>query len=108
VEDAGQVDVVLDVIGGEVRDRSAALLRSGGTLVTIVGPPQVQPENGRAVFFVVEPDRAQLTELASRLRDGRIVPAIAAEHPLPEAIAAFGPDAPRLPGKTIIRVTPGW
>jgi NADPH:quinone reductase-like Zn-dependent oxidoreductase len=104
LEDAGQVDVVLDVIGGDVRDRSTAMLRSAGTLVTIVGPPQIQPADGRAIFFVVEPDREQLTELANRLRDGRITPTIAAEHPLREAIAALGPDAPRLPGKTIIRV----
>jgi NADPH:quinone reductase-like Zn-dependent oxidoreductase len=108
VADAGQVDMVLDVIGGDVRDRSTALLRPGGTLVTIVDPPQIQPADGRAIFFVVEPDRAQLTELASRLRDGRIAPTIAAEHPLPEAIAALGPDAPHLRGKTIIRVAAGW
>jgi NADPH:quinone reductase-like Zn-dependent oxidoreductase len=104
LEDAGQVDVVLDVIGGDVRDRSTAMLRPGGTLVTVVGPPHVQPQDGRAIFFVVEPDREQLTELASRLRDGRISPTIAAEHPLREAIAALGPDAPRLPGRTIVRV----
>jgi NADPH:quinone reductase-like Zn-dependent oxidoreductase len=107
VADAGQVDIVLDVIGGDVRDRSTALLRPGGTLVTIVGPAQIQPADGRAIFFVVEPDRAQLTELASRLRDGRIAPTIAAEHPLPEAIAALGPHAPHLRGKTIIRVAQG-
>jgi NADPH:quinone reductase-like Zn-dependent oxidoreductase len=105
LEDAGAVDVVLDVIGGDVRDRSTALLRAGGTLVTIASPPEIQPDDGRAIFFVVEPDRAQLTELATRLRDGRISPTIAAEYPLPQAIAALGPDAPRLPGKTIIRVT---
>lgn len=104
LEDAGQVDVVLDVIGGDVRDRSTALLRPGGTLVTIPDPPQIQPQDGRAIFFVVEPDRAQITELANRLRTGRIAPTIAAEHRLPEAVAALGPDAPRLPGKTIIRV----
>lgn len=104
LEDAGQVDVVLDVMGGDVGDRSTALLRPGGTLVTIAGPPPTQPADGRAIFFVVEPDRAQLTELADRLRDGRIVPTIAAEHALSESIAAFGPDAPRLPGKTIIRI----
>jgi NADPH:quinone reductase-like Zn-dependent oxidoreductase len=104
LEDAGQVDVVLDVIGGDVRDRSTAMLRPGGTLVTVVDPPHVQPADGRAIFFVVEPDREQLTELANRLRNGRITPLIAAEHPLREAITALGPDAPRLPGKTIIRV----
>jgi NADPH:quinone reductase-like Zn-dependent oxidoreductase len=108
VEDAGQVDMVLDVIGGDVRDRSTALLRPGGTLVTIVGPPQVQPADGRAIFFVVEPERAQLAELASRLRDGRIAPTIAAELPLSQAIAALGPDGPRLRGKTVIRVAEGW
>lgn len=107
LEEAGQVDAVLDVIGGDIRDRSTALLHPGGTLVTTLDPPRIQPENGRAIFFVVEPDRAQLTQLADRLRDGRIAPAIAAEHPLPEAIAAFGPDVRRLPGKTIIRVTQG-
>jgi NADPH:quinone reductase-like Zn-dependent oxidoreductase len=107
LEDAGKVDVVLDVIGGDVRDRSTALLRPGGTLVTIVDAPQIQPEDGRAIFFVVEPDRAQLTELANRLRDGRLAPTIAAEHPLAEATNALGPDAPRLPGKTIIRVAEG-
>jgi NADPH:quinone reductase-like Zn-dependent oxidoreductase len=55
--DVGQVDVVLDVIGGEVLERSSALVRPGGTLVTIAEPPAVQPDDGRAVFFVVEPDR---------------------------------------------------
>ena len=104
LESAGQVDVVLDVIGGDIRDRSTALLGPGGTLVTIVDPPQIQPADGRAIFFVVEPDRAQLSELASRLRDGRIAPTIAAEHPLREATTALGPDAPRLQGRTIIRV----
>jgi NADPH:quinone reductase-like Zn-dependent oxidoreductase len=104
LEVAGQVDVVLDVIGGDVRDRSTAMLRPGGTLVTIVDPPQIQPADGRAIFFVVEPDRCQLSELASRLRDGRITATIAAEHSLSEAIAAVGLHAPRMPGKTIIRV----
>ncbi|MEW2383814.1 NADP-dependent oxidoreductase [Micromonospora sp. NPDC047707] len=105
LEHVGQVDVVFDVIGGDIRDRSTALVRPGGTLVTIAGPPEVQPQNGRAVFFVVEADRSQLTELAARLRDGRLTPNIGAIRPLSEAVAAFGPDAPRAPGKVIIRVT---
>jgi NADPH:quinone reductase-like Zn-dependent oxidoreductase len=102
--DAGEVDVVFDVIGGEILDRSAALVRAGGTLVTIAAPPTVQPENGRAVFFVVEPDRVRLTDLAKRLRTGRLKPRIGAVRPLAEAPAAFAP-AQRAPGKTIIRIT---
>ncbi|MFJ8005223.1 NADP-dependent oxidoreductase [Streptomyces fagopyri] len=102
-EDAGQVDVVFDVIGGDILDRSAALVRGGGTLVTIVQPPSVRPEDGRAVFFVVEPDRARLTDLAQRLRDGRLDVRVGEVRPLADAVAAFAPGR-RVPGRSIIRV----
>ena len=72
LEDAGQADVVLDLIGGDILKRSIGLVRAGGTLVTTIEPPTEQPENGRAIFFVVEADRSQLAELAQRLRDGRL------------------------------------
>jgi NADPH:quinone reductase-like Zn-dependent oxidoreductase len=98
--------VVLDVIGGDILDRSAALVRAGGTLVTTIRVPAVQPKDGRAVFFVVEADRSRLTELAQRLRGGRLKPIVGAVRPLAEAPAAFAPDR-RTPGKTIIRVTEG-
>jgi len=104
LEDADEADVVLDTIGGDTLDRSAALVRPGGTLVTITMPPKVQPKDGRAVFFVVEPDRARLTDLATRLRDGRLKPVVGAVRPLAEAPAAFAPGK-RTPGKTIIRIT---
>ncbi|WP_432875401.1 NADP-dependent oxidoreductase [Kribbella sp. CA-245084] len=89
LEEAGEVDVVFDVIGGEIRDRSTALVRPGGTLITIPDPPTVQPTGGRAVFFVVEPDRRQLAQLATRLREGRLVPLVTTVRPLAEAPAAF-------------------
>ena len=104
LEDAGQVDVVFDVIGGEILDRSAALVRTGGTLVTIARMPTVQPEDGRAVFFVVEADRSRLTDLAQRLRDGRLKPIVGAVWSLAEAPAAFAAGH-RHSGKTIIRIT---
>jgi NADPH:quinone reductase-like Zn-dependent oxidoreductase len=103
LEDAGEVDVVFDVIGGQILERSTALVRAGGTLVTIAAPPAVQPKNGRAVFFVVEPDRARLVDLTQRLRDGRIKPLVGAVRPLSEAPAAFAPDR-RTHGKTIIQI----
>ena len=106
LEEVGEVDVVFDVIGGEVLERSARLVRAGGTLVTIVGPPKVPPAGGRAIFFVVEPDRFRLADLAERVRSGRLKPIIGAVRPLAEVPSAFAPDH-RVPGKTIIRVTEG-
>src|SRR4051812_704371 len=76
LEDVGGVDLVFDVIGGEIQKRSASLIRAGGTLVTVVGPPEARPTDGRAVDFVVESDRAQLTEIVQRVREGRLRPNI--------------------------------
>ncbi|MEV4343617.1 NADP-dependent oxidoreductase [Actinoplanes sp. NPDC049596] len=98
LEDAGEADVVLDVIGGDILDRSAALVRAGGTLVSIVTPPKTLPRNGRAVFFVVEADRARLADLAARVRDGRLKPLPNPVHPLAEAPAAFAA------GRAVIKV----
>jgi NADPH:quinone reductase-like Zn-dependent oxidoreductase len=103
LEDAGEVDVVFDLIGGDILTRSIALVRAGGTIVSVVEPPKTQPNHGRAVFFVVESDRSQLVELAARVRDGRLQPVVGAVRPLAEAPAAFAPDK-RVPGKTILRV----
>jgi len=108
LEDAGEADVVLDVIGGDILKRSIGLVRAGGALVTTIEPPTIQPENGRTIFFVVEADRPQLTALAQRLHDGRLTSNVGAIRPLAEAPTAFGPDAPRVSGKTIIQVTEGW
>jgi NADPH:quinone reductase-like Zn-dependent oxidoreductase len=106
LEDVGEVDVVFDVIGGDILDRSAALVRAGGTLVSIASPPPVLPQNARGVFFVVEPDRIRLADLAQRVRDGRLKPSPGPVLPLAEAAAAFAPDH-RTPGKPIIQITEG-
>lgn len=103
VGEIGEIDVVLDVIGGDILERSTALVRPGGTLVTVAMPPTVQPKDGRAIFFVVEPDRARLADLAQWLRNGRLKPIVGAVCPLPDTAAAFARRR-RTPGKTIIQV----
>jgi NADPH:quinone reductase-like Zn-dependent oxidoreductase len=100
---AGDVDVVFDVIGGDILARSTELLRPGGTVVTITMPPAVQPRDGRAIFFVVEPDRARLADLAQRVRTGRLRPIVGAVRPLSETVSAFAGHQ-RTRGKTVIRV----
>jgi NADPH:quinone reductase-like Zn-dependent oxidoreductase len=103
LEDVGGVDLVLDVIGGDIQKWSAALIRAGGTLVSIVGPPEARPADGLAIDFVVESDRAQLSEIVQRVRDGRLRTNIGNVASLDDAVAAFNPTE-RAKGKTIIRV----
>ncbi|HEY3471145.1 MAG TPA: NADP-dependent oxidoreductase [Amycolatopsis sp.] len=103
--DVGGVDLVFDVFGGDLGARSARLVRAGGTLVTIAGPPEVRPAEGRTIDFVVEADRTQLGEIVRRVRDGRVRANIGTIASLDDAVAAFNP-AGRKKGKTIIRVRP--
>ena len=103
LEDIGGVDLVFDVIGGEIQRRSAGLIRAGGTLVTIAGPPEVRPADGLAVDFVVLPDRGQLGEIVQRVRDGRLRPHIGKVATLDDAVAALNPTE-RVSGQTIIRI----
>jgi NADPH:quinone reductase-like Zn-dependent oxidoreductase len=103
LEDVGEVDLVFDLIGGDIGKRSARLLRSGGTLVSIVGPVESRPAGGLAVDFVVESDRGQLSEIVQRVRDGRLRTNIGAVSTLDDAVAALDPTE-RSTGKTIIRV----
>jgi NADPH:quinone reductase-like Zn-dependent oxidoreductase len=103
--DVGAVDLVFDIFGGEIQKRSADLIRAGGTLVTIAGPPEARPADGLAIDFVVEADRGQLSEIAQRVRDGRLRTLIGNVASLDDAVAAFNPTK-RVKGKTIIRVRP--
>jgi NADPH:quinone reductase-like Zn-dependent oxidoreductase len=105
LEDVGGVDLVFDVIGGDIGKRSAGLIRAGGTLVSIVGPSEARPVDGLAVDFVVESDRAQLSEIVRRVRDGRLRTNIGNVSTLDDAVAAFNATERRA-GKTIIRVRP--
>jgi len=105
LEDVGAVDLVFDLIGGDIGKRSARLIRTGGTLVSVVGPSEARPVDGVAIDFVVESDRAQLGEIVQRVRDGRLRTNIGTVASLDDAVAAFNPTQ-RRPGKTIIRVRP--
>jgi NADPH:quinone reductase-like Zn-dependent oxidoreductase len=103
LQEVGGVDLVFDVFGGDIAKQSAALVRPGGTLVSIAGPPEARPADGLAVDFVVVPDRAQLGEIVRRVRDGRLRTSIGHVANLDDAVAAFNPTQ-RINGKTIICV----
>lgn len=103
LKDIGAVDLVFDVIGGDIQKQSAAIIRAGGTLVTVVGPAEARPSDGLAVDFVVEADRAQLSEIVQRVRDGRLRTNIGTIAALEDAVATFN-STERRAGKTVIRV----
>ncbi|MEV6116019.1 NADP-dependent oxidoreductase [Streptomyces sp. NPDC052109] len=105
LKDVGGVDLVLDVIGGDVQKQSAALIKAGGTLVSVVGPVEARPTDGLAIDFVVEADRAQLGEIVQRVRDGRLRTNIGDVASLDDAVDALNPTTRRR-GKTVIRVLP--
>jgi NADPH:quinone reductase-like Zn-dependent oxidoreductase len=102
LEDVGKVDLVFDVIGGDIVKRSASLIRAGGTLVTVTGPTDTRPVDGMTIDFVVEPNRAQLSKVVQRVRNGRLRTNIGKVAALDDVVAAFNPTE-RIKGKTIIR-----
>ncbi|MGB3339068.1 MAG: NADP-dependent oxidoreductase [Devosia sp.] len=105
LKDIGGVDLVFDVIGGDVQRQSAALIRAGGTLVTVVGLAEARPADGLAVDVVVEADRRHLSEIVQRVRDGRLRTNIGKVSTLADAVATINATERRA-GKMVISVRP--
>ena len=105
---ARDIDVVLDSIGGETRERSWGVLRKGGVLVTLVSPipPGVAEQHGvRGVFFVVSGNRGQLEQIAALVDTGKLKPVISEVVPLARGREAFQQGAAgHAPGKIVLQV----
>lgn len=103
------VDLVFDTAGGERLDRSAAVVRPGGRLVSVAVEPPAEraAERGiEAIYFVVEPNRAQLVEIAALIDQGDLRPVIDRVFPLAETRAAFERSlGEHAAGKIVLRVT---
>jgi NADPH:quinone reductase-like Zn-dependent oxidoreductase len=100
-------DVVIDTVGGATLDRSFAVLRRGGRLVTLSAPPpagRAEAFGVEATFFIVTPDREQLTHLANLVDESELHTSIADTFSLQDGRAAFesGLRRPRRPGKTVL------
>ena len=101
---AGQADLVFDTIGGEVLDRSPALLRPGGTLVSVAAPPPASRDDIRSLFFIQEFSRAQLIELARLVDEGHLRPQVGGVYPLAEAAEAYSAKAGgSIPGRIVLQ-----
>jgi NADPH:quinone reductase-like Zn-dependent oxidoreductase len=93
-----------NTIGGEVLDRSPALLRPGGTLVSVAAPPPVSRDDIRTLVFVQESNRAQLIELARLVDEGHLRPQVGAAYPLAQAARAFSAKAAGgMPGRIVLQ-----
>jgi NADPH:quinone reductase-like Zn-dependent oxidoreductase len=89
---AKDVDAVLDTVGGDTLERSWKVIRRGGTLVTIVGdaPEEKAAAYGvRGISMLVEPNRAELIEIAKLVDQGKVRPVISRVFPLREARKAY-------------------
>ena len=103
---AGQVDLVFDTIGGDVIARSPALLKPGGTLVTIRADAQLPTgrDDISTVVFIQESSRAQLAELARLVDEGHLRPQVGAVYPLAQAVEAYSAKAAGgIQGRTILQ-----
>jgi NADPH:quinone reductase-like Zn-dependent oxidoreductase len=102
--------MVFDTVGGETQERSLQVLRKGGVLVSVVSriAPEIADQHGvRAVYFIVEGNRAQLEQIATLVDDGKVRPIIAKVFPLARAREAFEfGAASHAPGKIVLEVTP--
>lgn len=84
------VDLVFDTVGGDALARSADVLREGGRLIAVAEEPSPEiAQRVHATYFVVEPDREELVELAKLANDGVLRPAIDSVFPLKDVRAAF-------------------
>jgi NADPH:quinone reductase-like Zn-dependent oxidoreductase len=105
----GQVDLVFDLVGGEVLERSWSVLKPGGVLVSVVEDPndsaQARRSDARGVFFVVEANRGELVELAGRIEAGQLRPIVGDVVPLARGRDAFErKHAGGISGKTVLQV----
>jgi NADPH:quinone reductase-like Zn-dependent oxidoreductase len=101
------VDVVFDSVGGETLERSWRVLNPGGRAVTIAAQSEATKDaRTRAAFFIVEPNRAQLSEIARLLDGGTLQSFVEAVFPLDDARQAYA-RALRggMRGKIVLQVT---
>ncbi len=87
-EVARDIDLVLDLIGGETQQRSWAVLKDGGALVSTLAQPsqeKAQQVHARAMFYVAQPNAAQLSEISRLIDEGKICPMVQATFPLAQA-----------------------
>ena len=105
------VDLVLDMIGGDVLERSLRVLNPTGMLVSVASPiPQevARRYGKRAVFFLVDVTTSRLNAIAAMIDSGEVTPQVGTVLPLDQARRAHEmlAGAPHARGKIVLSVAP--
>ena len=105
---ARDVDLVLDLVGGETQERSWSVLKPGGILVSALGEPSREKaiqKGVRGMGFRAQPNAAQLTEIGRLIDEGQVRPIVSATYPLAEARHAQEQlERGHLRGKIVLKV----
>jgi len=102
-------DAVVESMGGEVRTRSWKVVKKGGILVALIGPPPSEEEakthSVRASIIWGQAKSDQLEEIARLADAGRVKPEIAAVFPLRDAAKAHQmSETEHVRGKIVLQV----
>lgn len=105
---AEEVDLLMDLVGGETLRRSGAMVKEAGIVVSAVEDPRAQLDPARQIrgaYFVVEPDRSELEQLTRRVDVGQLRPVVAEVFDLADGAKAFEAKvAGGIHGKVVLRI----
>jgi NADPH:quinone reductase-like Zn-dependent oxidoreductase len=99
------VDLVYDLIGGDVLARSPAIVKPGGAVVSVMTPVPTDRDDIRTVHFVRDASGAELRAIGRLVDEGVVRPQVSAVYALPDARAAFlAKSTEPIPGKVVLTV----
>ena len=102
------VDVVFDTVGGSIRDRSARVIKPRGRMISIAADGETTTDpKARAAYFIVEPNRTQLTDIAQMIDTGHLKTFVKAIVTLEDAGLAYtgAVSGKRSFGKFVVNIT---
>lgn len=103
-ESVRDIDVVFDAVGGETLERSWSVLKTNGRVVTIASGAESSRANDRVknAFFIVEPSRQQLIEVAELVDKGALRPVVNTILPFSQAPLAYAGKVAKGRGKLVV------
>jgi len=103
-----EVDIVIDLVGGNTLTRSYGTVKKNGLVITTVGPAdesEAKQHGVRVIQFVMKPASDELQQIARLVEQGLVKPRISKVMQLPEAKEAEDLSQLGHPhGKVILRV----